>query len=108
MLRENRVVRRSEEEKLRRWFSDEEMDLILWYDEKRKLEGFQLQYDKKTGEHSVTWKRIDLGNGRYKSVLVSDGPMDKKRVAILFQRAGVEIDKSTFRFVLGRLTAGER
>ena len=107
MLKENPVVPRPEDTRLRRWFSDDAMDLILWYDKERKLEGFQLQYDKQTGDHSVTWKRVDLGAGRYRSVLVSDGPMDKKRVAVLFQRAGAEIDEPTYRFVLGRLMPRE-
>lgn len=41
----------------RRWFSDEEMDLIVWYDAAGAVAGFELCYDKSRTERAVTWKK---------------------------------------------------
>ena len=41
----------------RRWFADEEMELILWYAESGELTGFQLCYDVPRKERAFTWKK---------------------------------------------------
>ena len=40
----------------RRWLSDEYFDLIVWYDSMRRIQGFQLCYDKLGRERAFTWK----------------------------------------------------
>jgi hypothetical protein len=57
MLVEIRNTRQIEGEGFRRWFTDEFFDLIVWYDEKRTLVGFQLCYDKEGRERALTWTR---------------------------------------------------
>ena len=69
MLTEIQNVRQIPGEGFRRWFSDNYFDLIVWYDDERKLVGFQLCYDKDGRERALTWthehgfqhNRIDSG-----------------------------------------------
>ena len=80
-------------EGIRRWFRDEELDLIIWYDDNRIMEGFQLCYDKSNHERALTWRRpnsyqhhaIDTGGPatggpKMSPVLVADGVVDAARI----------------------------
>lgn len=98
MLFEIKKVRQEEGEGPRRWFVNEEMDLILWYDLENSLEGFQLSYDKSAIQRSITWKRPSQSSG--KSTLVSDGPLNKERVARLFKEASSNMEQELANFVL--------
>ncbi len=70
MLREWKGVRQRPEEGPRRWFTDEDMDLIVWYDsEARTIRGFQLCYGKQASQHAVTW----LADGTYSHARIDDG-----------------------------------
>ncbi len=40
----------------RRWFADEELDLIVWYSESGEINGFQLCYDLSGRERAFTWR----------------------------------------------------
>jgi hypothetical protein len=40
----------------RRWFADEELDLIVWYKESGEISGFQLCYDLRGRERAFTWR----------------------------------------------------
>jgi hypothetical protein len=44
----------------RRWFSDDELDLIVWYTESGEISGFQLCYDLRGAERAFTWKHGSL------------------------------------------------
>jgi hypothetical protein len=39
----------------RRWFSDDDMDLIVWYSPRGVIRGFQLVYDRDGRERAFTW-----------------------------------------------------
>lgn len=41
----------------RRWFADDELDLIIWYTETDEVIGFQLCYDLRGRERAFTWRR---------------------------------------------------
>jgi hypothetical protein len=41
----------------RRWFSDEEMDLIVWTADDGAFDGFELCYDKSGRERAYEWRR---------------------------------------------------
>lgn len=83
----------------RRLFQDEDMELYLWYEaEGGPLVGFQLCYDRKGAQKSLTFKEgrgylhSDIDEGDAKSInaspiLVQDGPFPAPRVAALFKRA---------------------
>lgn len=82
MLRELSQVHPDREN--RRWFSDEDMDLIVWADGTR-IKGFQLCYGKRSDERALTWfaekgfshERIDDGERTPEKnrspILVPDG-----------------------------------
>ena len=77
----------------RRWFSDEEMDLIVWLAESGGIEGFELCYDKSRRERAFGWRLggalrhyvVDGGEStplRNDSPVLkdSDGAADRERV----------------------------
>lgn len=55
MLMEDIHVRQVSGEPRRRWFSDENFDLIVWFQEDSHVYGFQLCYDKQHKEKVFTW-----------------------------------------------------
>jgi len=103
MLRELKKVRQIKGEPFRRWFVDEDLELILWYDLDRKLEGFQICYDKLAGTRTITWKRVKTSTGESKSLLMSDGPYNKSRLLALMEQGSKEMDANLRSFILERL-----
>lgn len=85
----------------RRLFQDEDMELYLWYEsEGGPLVGFQLCYDRKAEQKSITYMdgqgylhsdidEGDMRNVNQSPILVQDGPFPAPRVSGLF-RAGSE------------------
>ncbi len=60
MLYEIKNVKQYKNEGLRRWFTDKDFDLIVWYDfDNKNIDGFQLCYDKSNFERALTWTRAD-------------------------------------------------
>ncbi len=55
MLRELADVRQIPGEPRRRWFADDYFDLIVWFDKRGQIIGFQLCYDLPRDEHALTW-----------------------------------------------------
>ena len=90
MLSEIRNPRQVPGEGFRRWFTDEYFDLIVWYDEARRLIGFQ---------HN----RIDDGEipGRSKMtpIVVADGSFNARPVAERFREASAAIEPGIAAFV---------
>lgn len=98
MLREIHDVRQVPGDPRRRWFSDEDFDLIVWLDPQDRLIGFQLCYDKETEQKALTWleddgyrhSRIDDGDnpGKMKAspVLEADGHFDREGIGRRFRK----------------------
>jgi hypothetical protein len=115
MLKELKHVSQIPGEPRRRWFADDYFDLIVWYDEKNELSGFQLCYNKEKDERAFTWKRhstythhrVDDGETKPQRkatpILVTDGVFDYKAVADRFQQEGKNIEKTVYEFVLGKI-----
>ena len=116
MLSEIPYVKNIPDEPRRRWFADDNFDLIVWYDPDKRIVGFQLCYDKQKDQRAFTWKepgstrhdRVDDGEsepGRYKStpILIPDGAFDATRIAGRFKKESAEIDPTVASFVLKRL-----
>jgi len=103
MLKEWEGVRQRPEEGTRRWFTDSDFDLIVWY-KSDELVGFQLCYDKQSTERALTWYRtggyshakVDTGEGpvaaKRTAMLVSDGEFDADRVLQDFLKSSQDID----------------
>lgn len=117
MLYEIKNVKQYKNEGLRRWFTDKDFDLIVWYDnENKNIDGFQLCYDKSNYERALTWtkndnnfyhNRIDDGEipGAVKQtpILVADGLFDKFKIAEDFNVKSIEIDKKVAKFVYNKI-----
>ena len=105
----------------RRWFSSNDMDLIVWADENQSITAFELYYDKNINEHVLVWRResgfshlaVDDGEQKpvlnYKEtpILVADGKFDPGRISHSFEQMQNELPGPIARVVrreLGRLT----
>ena len=106
MLLELKEVRQIKGEGVRRWFSDRDLDLIVWY-ETNKIIGFQLCYDKSDNERALTWykkhgfihTKIDDGESsisqvrnKMSPILVSDGIVDKTFIADQFKEKSQKLN----------------
>jgi hypothetical protein len=104
MLSEIEEARQVPGEGMRRWFRDDELDLIVWYDDEGTMQGFQLCYDKLKRERALTWRKPnsyqhhaidtgepDTGSPKMSPVLVADGVVDAARIekAFSLRNAGV-------------------
>ena len=118
MLVEVEKARQIENEGFRRWFTDDFFDLIVWYDERREIGGFQLCYDKQQNERAVTWRRdggfshhrVDdgettrgLAGHPMSPILLDDGEFDKHPIAERFRSASANIEPSLAGFVYKRM-----
>jgi len=65
MLAEIQPVKQHQDDRFRRWFADDYFDLIVWYDERQEICGFQLCYEKSRAEHALTW-RADAGYAHHR------------------------------------------
>ena len=116
MLTETKDVRQIPDEGFRRWFSDGDFDLIVWY-AAGKIDGFQLCYDKGHRERALTWHRprrylhtrVDDGDRTegYKMtpILVRDGVFEHEQVAERFRAASANIDPEIAHLVHSTLLA---
>ncbi|MBF9017108.1 MULTISPECIES: hypothetical protein [unclassified Oceanispirochaeta] len=88
MLVEIENVRQVPGEDNRKWFVDENTDLIVWYDSsEERITGFQLCYDKKSVQRCLTWQLKEGG----KTLLSADGRYSKRRVIRLFNSISAEL-----------------
>ncbi len=104
MLSEIRNARQVPGEGLRRWFTDDYFDLIVWYDEDGTFFGFQLCYDKQSRERALTWTRdhgfrhdaVDPGElpgqAKMSPVIVADGEFSAQPVARRFRQESGNMD----------------
>jgi len=102
-------------EGLRRWFTDDYFDLIVWYGTEEHPIGFQLCYDKPDHERALTWTRahgfqhdrVDAGeipgHPKMTPIIVADGAFDRDPVAERFRRASAGMDPRIASFVLEKL-----
>ena len=102
----------------RRWFSDETMDLIVWYGSNGVAEGFQLCYDRPDHEHAFTWHAgthggstmhaaVDPGDDKptvnRTPILVADGVVPLARVLDEFKLRSGELEPEISRLVVEKL-----
>jgi len=118
MLKEipQEYVRQIKGEPKRRWFDDDNFDLVIWEDNDGKIIAFQLFYDKVHNQRVLAWKvksgflheRVDDGErrpGKYKAtpILTADGLFDYKRIAAQFKKEILEIEEKVAAFVHKKL-----
>ena len=107
---------RQEKNGYRRLFSDEDIDLYLWYDDsKSKILGFQLVYGKKQDNmRAFTWEsdkgichtRVD-DEGWYNPtpILVRDGIFKKTKITKQFKEKCENLDNEIINLVLEKISA---
>ena len=114
MLREVAVTQ-VEHEPRRRWFVDEDLDLVVWLSEPGSIVALELCYDKPGRERALTWS-LERGFGHYRvdagddtamrnltPILVSDGAFPKAQVIARLTAASATIDPAIRAPVLERL-----
>jgi hypothetical protein len=112
MLTEIEGTRQIPGEGIRRWFRDDELDLIVWYGDDGSIEGFQLCYDKLDRERALTFRKpdsyqhhaIDTGESamlgpKMTPVLVADGAVDSKRIERVFSKRCANVPKDLAEYV---------
>ena len=116
MLREISSTRQNNRHMRKRWFSDSDMDLFIWFRQQVPAR-FQLSYNKRSQEHAITWdsetgfshNRVDSGEQetcfKYKMtpILLADGDFDAATIARDFLRASENIEESLADFIFARL-----
>ena len=107
MLVEIEKVRQIPGEDFRRWFTDANTDLIIWYDspEGGRITGFQLCFDKKSVQRCLTWQKDAIGNG---SILSADGRYSRNRVVRLFDATAGGLPEDLRHLVRTVLTGNNR
>jgi hypothetical protein len=116
MLKEIVPTRQIPNEPRRVWFTDDVMDLIVWYADDGSILGFQLCDDKGSNEHALTWfrgkgysyERVDDGEGRpgrYKMspVLLPDGIPDIDKLLRHFRHKSERVPADIRVFVVTKL-----
>ncbi len=115
MLRELANIQQKDRTRFRRWFEDDFFDLIVWYDQKKKIVGFQLCYDRFGKEHALTWHinrgfshdRISTGFDEYHTlgapVLQPDRAFPLSDVMERFRLSSADLDGEIVELVSGKL-----
>ncbi len=116
MLQEIKDLSQVPGEPFRRWFCDDNFELIVWYDDNRKVSGFQLCYRAGTAQKAFTWlaesgathRAVDDGErtpGRYKMtpILVEDGVFEQDRVTAQFRKSAADLECGLVAFIIDKL-----
>ncbi|MEM7016342.1 MAG: hypothetical protein AAF512_03255 [Pseudomonadota bacterium] len=117
MLLEIPNVSQAPGEPRRRWFTDDDFDVIVWFDGADEILGFQIAYDKREQQKALTWfpkqgfnhNIIDEGEdrpGRYKGtpILVVDGAFNAQAIADSFSAASNKLEQDLVDFIYNTLT----
>ena len=113
MFTEISNVRQIKGEPKRRWFSDKDLELIVWFGEHDRIVGFQLCYEMDKEPRALTWREnegflhtgIDDGEIGWRAqkatpVLIRDGVFDQKTIGKRFASSSQTLPKEIADFVL--------
>ncbi|MHC4874671.1 MAG: hypothetical protein ACYTFY_22705 [Planctomycetota bacterium] len=113
MLKEITKIRQ-EGSGFRRWFQDENLELVVWYADEtlQELKGFEFCYDKVNIEHAlritsdgfVSHTKIDSGDdnptANKSPIHIPDGIIDKERILFSFKDNAAHLDEDLKNYVL--------
>jgi hypothetical protein len=116
MLKEISDLSQTTDDLKRRWFSDGNIDLYVWYDNERHIVEFQISYNKDAGERILSWSTasgitchgVDSGTaGPYKMkaspVMTEETRKDVVLVRDLVNQSGQKLEHDLFEFILVKL-----
>jgi hypothetical protein len=116
MLREIRPVLQRSGEHPRRWFTSEDLDLIVWFDDDGGLSAFELCYDKAERQRVLRWSHdggrehhaVDSGEdrpGRHKAspLHIPDGTPDLPGLRARFTAQAGALDPALREAILSHL-----
>ncbi|MDH5388325.1 MAG: hypothetical protein OEY06_07740 [Gammaproteobacteria bacterium] len=116
MLQEIASTHRNNLAKSKRWFTDSNMDLFVWFKNKRPV-SFQLAYIKEQQEYSINWHinngythnliKAELRHIKYRksSIHSSECKFDTAFTARMFLLASNNIETTLADFIFARLMA---
>lgn len=115
MLHEISNVKQKAQWQSRRWFTDNDMDLFVWFSRQAPA-GFQLSYNKQTSEKAICWViengfqhySVDCGEVepvKYKMTPLysPDGNFDTYAIAKMFLHNSTHIDSTLADFIYAKL-----
>ena len=116
MFRETPNVRQIKGDPKRRWFTDDDLELIVWFGKENRIIGFQLCYEIERQPKALTSQEtdsffhngIDDGEqwpGGHKStpILVPDGIFDKENAGKRFARSSQSLPAEIAEFVTRKI-----
>lgn len=118
MLKEISDLTQTSDDLKRRWFSDENLDLYVWYDNSDEISEFQISYNKHSNEQVLTWNNksglsnhgVDSGSTdprKMKSspIMTEESKHNIELVRNLFLESGQKLEHDLYDHVLSRLKA---
>lgn len=116
MLKEISDLTQTSDNLKRRWFSDETLDMYVWYDNSDEISEFQISYNKQSDEQVLTWNiksglsnhGVDSGSTNPKKMKSSPILTEQSRhnielVRKLFMNSGQKLEHDLYEYVLSRL-----
>jgi hypothetical protein len=120
MLRELRNVRQEPGDHFRRWFTDENLEIVVWFDQAGAIFGFQICYDLRSQPRALTWTQkrgfshaaIDEGDDKPTSnrtpMLVANSSYDAAKLRVSFLASSDGLPSSEKAFIEGKLAESMR
>jgi hypothetical protein len=115
VLHELRNVRQVPGDHFRRWFSDENLEIVVWYGEDGAIFGFQVCYDPRDQPRALTWTQkrgfshatVDAGEDKPTSnrtpMLSPSHDYDAAKVREAFRTAAAGLPEKERAFIESKL-----
>jgi len=112
MLREIKETGQKRGEPKKRWFSNSNMDLFVWFNDDDEIVSYQLTYNKPNDEKALTWSEehgfshlgVDDGArpGKYPAspLLVADGVLKPSKIISMLKENSGELAPSIEKFII--------
>lgn len=112
MLKEISDLTQTSDDLKRRWFSDETLDMYVWYDNSNEISEFQISYNKQSDEQVLTWNNksglshhgVDSGSTDPKKmksspILTEESRHNIELVRKLFMESGKKLEHDLYEYV---------
>ncbi|HUR58698.1 MAG TPA: hypothetical protein VM029_13380 [Opitutaceae bacterium] len=119
MLHEIKNVKQEPGAGPRRWFESDALELVVWYAAAGQITGFQLCYQRRDGEHALTWRAgagfahaaVDSGDEsplkNQTPILTPESDVPWHEIARLFDRESADLEPALRQLVHDKLAERE-